>query len=114
MAKGIRGLELKKRVDEALERIGEFGLDIKWRGNDPRMDEIMYRELDKVTMHWTIIGGDRTVEFYPTTNTVYANKVEGLYNKCARGCGIMMAIEIALCDTMNKEPDEPEEYYPYE
>lgn len=48
------------------------------------------------TMHITIIGGVRRVEFYPSTGMVYANAVKGKF-KVARfpKAGIKTAIRLA-------------------
>ncbi|MCA6222420.1 hypothetical protein V2H77_17525 [Photorhabdus sp. P32] len=48
------------------------------------------------TMHISIIGGKRRVEYYPTTGMVYSNAVKGLYPKVKMPkAGIKAAIRLA-------------------
>lgn len=48
------------------------------------------------TMHVSIIGGVRRVEFYPTTGTVYANAEKGKYPAFRKKkAGIETAIRLA-------------------
>ncbi|ENH1343585.1 TPA: hypothetical protein ACF3O9_004588 [Klebsiella pneumoniae] len=48
------------------------------------------------TMHITIIGGVRRVEFYPTTGTVYANAEKGKFPAFRqKKAGIEVAIRLA-------------------
>ncbi|QXF34792.1 hypothetical protein CE143_17700 [Photorhabdus luminescens] len=48
------------------------------------------------TMHISIIGGKRRVEYYPTTGMVYSNAVKGLYPKVKMlKAGIKAAIKLA-------------------
>jgi len=48
------------------------------------------------TMHITIVGGVRRVEFYPTTGTVYANSEKGKFPAFKqKKAGIRVAIRLA-------------------
>ncbi len=49
------------------------------------------------TMHITIVGGKRRVEFYPSTGTAYSNAVKGQF-KAVRlpKAGIRAAIKLAM------------------
>lgn len=49
----------------------------------------------QIVNHLTLVGGMRKVDFYPTTDTVYANPVHPIFPKCVRGKGIHEAIRIA-------------------
>lgn len=73
-------------VEKAIDKILAAGLCVHEHKNNS--------DSSKKVNHLSILGGVRRVEYYPTTETVYAN-ARGEFKKVARGKGIEQAIKIA-------------------
>lgn len=76
----------REKIQSDIETIVKNDLSILEHKNN--------NDIFSTTNHLTIVGGVRRVEYYPTTGTVYANRVQGKY-KVARGKGVYDAIRIA-------------------
>ncbi|MFV4742458.1 hypothetical protein [Citrobacter portucalensis] len=76
------------KTETIIEKVIDAGLSVfEHENNGDFGDDVM---------HLTIVGGVRRVEFYPTTETVYANAVKGKFPVFKqKNAGIKVAIRIA-------------------
>lgn len=83
----LSGKALVEKMNSDIEKIMDAGFSVMEHENNS--------DHGFETHHLTIIGGVRRVEYYPSTGTVFANKVRGEFGKVARGQGVKDAIKIA-------------------
>lgn len=89
-----KGLIVPMDMNKAIDQIMAAGLSVMERENHSNSKQVN---------HLSIIGGVRRVEFYPTTGTVFANKVTGrneqgqsiVLMKVRHGKGLNFAISLA-------------------
>ncbi|CAL9991271.1 hypothetical protein VPHD81_0111 [Vibrio phage D81] len=84
--KKLTGDALEKRMKSDIEAVLAAGLAVMERKNNSKSSSAVN--------HLTIIGGVRRVDYYPSTGTVFANRVNDKFKPC-RGTGVKDAIRIA-------------------